>query len=210
MDALAQYVGFTPRAVLWDMDGTIIDTEPFWGSCSKQVIESHGGWWNLEDSEALTGSATTEHMARMQARLAEVDVQVSGVQLYHEVEQLLARDVFSNPPMVPGAIEFLDFFAARGVPQGLVTATRDALVDPVMAALPGDYFSVRVTGSAGLPGKPDPAPYARGIELIGVAPGEVLVFEDSVNGRRSAEGAGAYVHSVTETPLAQLLHLIGD
>lgn len=209
LSRLTEICGFAPQGILWDMDGTIIDTEPFWGSCSRTVVESHGGWWDTEDSESLRGAATVEHMARMEARLKDIGVTVPGEQLYAEVEEILARDVFSNPPVIPGAIELLDAFREAGLPQGLVTATRDNLVRPVLDFLGKDYFATVVTGSLGLPGKPDPAPYQAGMTNLNLTPSLTLVFEDSANGERSATGAGARVRNVTREPLADLARDLG-
>lgn len=198
-----------PSAILWDLDGTITDTESQWVANTKKIIEARGGSWLKSDEEALHGSSTEDHAEHMEFVLRRDGGDVAdGMVLFEEVAVLMAEQVYSDPDLMPGAIELLDAFADAGMPQALVTATPMNLAGPAIESLPRDYFSARVTGDQVQRGKPDPEPYATAISRLGVNPAECLAFEDSIPGETSARGAGARVVNVLKLELAALAGLL--
>jgi HAD superfamily hydrolase (TIGR01509 family) len=177
-------------AVLWDMDGTLVDTEPYWLDAERGIVEAHGGEWTDEDSRAVIGSALL-HSARYLREKGGVDLPPERI-----VEQLLdsvVSRVGRQTPWRPGARELLADLRARHVPCALVTMSYERLVDPVLAQLPKGTFDVVVTGDSVERGKPHPEPYLHAARLLGFDPGRCLAIEDSNTGAQSAEAAGCLV-----------------
>jgi HAD superfamily hydrolase (TIGR01509 family) len=172
------------------MDGTLVDTEPYWLDAERGIVEEHGGVWTDEDSRAVVGSAMS-HSARYIRERGGVDLPPEQI-----VERLLdsvVGRVGEEPPWRPGARELLADLRARHVPCALVTMSYERLVAPVLAQLPKGTFDVVVTGDAVERGKPHPEPYLHAAGLLGVDPGRCLAIEDSDTGARSAEAAGCLV-----------------
>ena len=182
-----------PGAVLWDMDGTLVDTEPSWIAAEYALVAEHGGTWSDEHAHALDGNpllVSGEYIRRH----GGVDLPVEVI-----VEQLVDRvvaDVRRSVPWRPGARELLLALRAEGVPCALVTMSWARLVDAVLAELPGDTFAAVVAGDQVRHGKPHPEPYLTAAARLGVAPGECVAIEDSQTGVASAHAAGAAVVAV--------------
>jgi HAD superfamily hydrolase (TIGR01509 family) len=176
-----------PPAVLWDMDGTIVDTEPYWIAEEIALAEEHGSTWSHEQGLTLVGLAL-DVSARMLVDhhgLAMTPAQV--------VERLMAgvvRRVRALPPWRPGARELLADLAASGVPMALVTMSYVPLAEAVVSQLPAGTFTAVVTGDAVEHGKPHPEPYLAGAGRVAVPPGDCVAIEDSPPGLASAEAAG--------------------
>lgn len=180
----------SPAAVLWDMDGTLIDTEPAWMAEEQALVESHGGTWTREQALALVGN-DLRVSARILREQGDVDLPPEEI-----VDRLLAgvvARVRQDPPWRPGARELLADLRAAGVPCALVTMSWRPLVEPVLAALPHGTFDVVVTGDRVEFGKPHPEPYLHAARLLGVEPARCLAIEDSNTGARSAAAAGCRV-----------------
>lgn len=198
-----------PVAILWDMDGTITDTESQWVSRSRDVIERRGGTWTAEDENFLHGASPKLHSEHMRDMLKRDGGQVAEPNvLFKEVADLMAEHVYSDPVIMPGAIELIDAFHKAGIAQAVVTSTPIHLVGPAIDNLPRDYFSARVTGDEPFATKPDPAPYVEAARRLGVDPVKCLAFEDSNPGVESAKAAGATVVNVLKTELAALAALL--
>ena len=179
-----------PAAVLWDMDGTLVDTEPYWMQVEQELVESHGGVWTREHALQLVGNDLIdsgryirEHGGVDLPPEEIVDILLDGVVTHVE------KDV----PWRPGARELLAALRAEGMPCALVTMSYERFVAPVLAALPKGSFDVVVTGDNVSRGKPHPEPYLHAARLLGVEPSECLAIEDSDTGARSAEAAGCLV-----------------
>ena len=173
------------KAVLWDMDGTLVDTEPHWIAAEHRLVEEHGGSWTEEQAHSLVGNPLLVS--------AQV-LQDAGVHLpLEEIIERLMDDVAAamrtEMPWRPGVRALLDELADAGIPCGLVTMSYARLVEPMLEALPGVFQAV-VTGDVVEQGKPHPEPYLTAAALIGVDPGECVALEDSPTGLASAEAAG--------------------
>lgn len=176
-----------PAAVLWDMDGTLVDTEPYWIRAQHEIVEAFGGQWTDELALQLVGKDLMVSAALMRAN--------SHITWSEEriVEELLVRVVASvreHLPWRPGARELLEELAAAGTPRALVTMSWRSLADAVLAALPEDAFTVVVTGDEVDHGKPHPEPYLAACRLLDVAPADCVALEDSPTGVVSAVDAG--------------------
>ncbi|PRZ03431.1 HAD superfamily hydrolase (TIGR01509 family) [Isoptericola sp. CG 20/1183] len=175
-----------PAAVLWDMDGTLVDTEPYWIAAEHELVAEHGGTWTHAQALQLVGNPLEVSAAVL--RDAGVDLPVAQI-----VERLLTRvtaQVRDDVPWRPGARALLDALAAADVPCALVTMSYTVLAEAVTAHVPG-AFATLVTGDQVARGKPDPEPYLVAARRLGVRPSECVAIEDSPTGLTSALAAGA-------------------
>ena len=177
-----------PAAVLWDMDGTLVDTEPYWIAAEHAIVEEAGGTWTEELAHQLVGNDLL-----VSARFIRDHSPVTW-EPQRIVEELLVRviaQVRERVPWRPGAVELLADLRDADMPTALVTMSWRSLVDAVVAALPAASFTVIVTGDEVRNGKPHPEPYLRAAELLAVPIEDCLALEDSATGVRSAVAAGA-------------------
>jgi HAD superfamily hydrolase (TIGR01509 family) len=176
-------------AVLWDMDGTLVDTEPYWIAAEFDVVEAAGGAWSMEHAHALVGCDLLEGGAYIR-EYGGIDLEPVEI-VERLLDGVIAR-IQTAIPWRPGARELLADLNAAGVPCALVTMSWRRFADPVLAALPAGSFAASITGDE-VPigqGKPHPQPYQLGAAAVGLAPGRCVAIEDSPTGARSALGAG--------------------
>ena len=197
-----------PAAVLWDMDGTLVDTEPYWIAAEHEIVEEHGGTWSEEFAHQLVGNDLLVSAAFIKDNSA-VEWEPERI-----VEELLVRviaRVREHVPWRPGARELLEALRAQGVPSALVTMSWRSLADAVLEALPEGTFAVVVTGDEVDHGKPHPEPYRAAARRLGVSPQDCVAIEDSPTGVRSAVAAGvptlAVPHVVAVPEMAGAVHL---
>lgn len=177
-----------PAAVFWDMDGTIVDTEPFWMDAETRLVESYGGVWGTEQGLTLVGRGLEDSAAILQEAGVTLEIAQIVNRLSDEVTELLR----TNPvPFRPGAVELLRALQDAGIPTALVTMSLRRMADAVIDALAPHTFDVVVTGDSSRLPKPHPDPYLQAAEAIGVEPSHCIVIEDSPGGIRSGVGAGA-------------------
>ena len=179
-----------PAAVLWDMDGTLVDTEPDWIDAEFDLARQYGGTWSHEHALNLVGNDLVTSGRYIREHMG-IDLEPAVI-----VEELLDRVVARVEERVqwrPGALELLTHLRAAGVPCALVTMSYLRFVEPILRALPPDTFSEVVTGDAVSRGKPDPEPYLKAAQGLGVHPSACLAIEDSNTGARSAVAAGCTV-----------------
>lgn len=177
-----------PAAVLWDMDGTIVDSEPVWIETELEMLERYGLTLTPEIERALIGSGLTA-AARM---FQSLGVPLSVDEILAEWSAGVIRRIReTEPAWMPGAIEMLTSLREQGIPCALVTMSLRNIVDSVFARLPEGLFQVVVAGDEVEHEKPHPDPYLRGAAALGVDATDCLAFEDSPTGVRSAAAAGA-------------------
>ena len=176
-----------PAAVLWDMDGTLIDSEPYWMAEEHALVESFGGTWTAAHAHALVGNPL-EVSAQYIIDHSPVEADVTAVvdRLMHGVMDRIRGAV----PWRPGALELLAGLNEAGVPSALVTMSWRPLTDLVVSLAPDGLFDVVVTGEAVGHGKPHPEPYLTAARLLGVAAADCVAIEDSPAGVASAVAAG--------------------
>ncbi len=172
------------------MDGTFVDTEPYWVEVEQELVEAHGGVWTREHAMQLVGNDLLESGRYIREH--------GGVDLSpEEIVEILLDGVVAHiqrsVPWRPGARELLAALRDDGVPCAMVTMSYERFVAPVLAALPKGSFDVVVTGDAVSRGKPHPEPYLHAARLLGVDPTQCVAIEDSNTGARSAEAAGCLV-----------------
>lgn len=180
-------------AVLWDMDGTLVDTEPYWMECEFELAEKYGGSWSREHGLAVVGGDLIDSATYMREHMG---IDRTPLQIVEELLDGVVARVRRRVPWRPGARELLADLRTFGVPCALVTMSWRRFVDPVVAALPSGSFAAVVCGDEVERGKPDPEAYVRAAELLGVPVHEALAIEDSPTGVASAEAAGCPVLAV--------------
>jgi HAD superfamily hydrolase (TIGR01509 family) len=182
-----------PAAVLWDMDGTLVDTEPYWIAAEHELVAEHGGVWTDEHAHALVGNPllVSAEYIRLHGGVALAPAQI--------VEHLLDRVVAAvdrHVPWRPGVPELLAELADAAVPCALVTMSYARLTAAVTRHLPPGTFRAVVSGDEVRHGKPDPEAYLTAAARLGVPPADCLAIEDSPAGIASAEAAGVPVVAV--------------
>mgnify|MGYP000353494247 FL=1 len=178
-----------PSAVLWDMDGTLVDTEPSWIRARADLAAEYNVPWSDADAAFFVGKPLPLSAAEMRSRgvpLAEPDL------IDRLVHQVL-DDIRDRIPWRPGAQELLARLAHARIPCALVTqAFRPVAEFIAESAGPGAFFKV-VAGDDVTQGKPHPEPYLTAAALLGIRPGDCLAIEDTDTGAASAVAAGMTV-----------------
>ncbi|MEP7763184.1 HAD family phosphatase [Sanguibacter sp. 25GB23B1] len=175
-----------PAAVLWDMDGTLIDSEQYWMAAEHELVRSHGGVWTHEDALSLVGNPLDASAEILQAH--GVDLSVDEI-ITFLITRVTAR-VSAEVPWQPGAVEALAWLRELDVPCALVTMSYRSLADAFVERTPAGTFAAVVTGDEVTHGKPHPEPYLRAAEILGVRIEDCLVVEDSPAGIGSALACG--------------------
>lgn len=183
-----------PAAVLFDMDGTLVDSEKVWDVGLIELAERYGGRLSQAARAAMVGTSMIDSMDILHTDIGQPwrDPERSVDWLEERVKELFVDGLVWRP----GAVELLAELRAAGVPLALVTATRRHLVDVALRTLGTDTFGAVVCGDEVAAGKPDPTPYRTAAELLGVDVRRCVAIEDSPTGLASARGAGAVVVAV--------------
>jgi HAD superfamily hydrolase (TIGR01509 family) len=176
-----------PAAVLWDMDGTIVDTEPYWMASQEELVTRYGGTWTHEDAMTLVGSGL-DRTARL-LREHGVDMAPAAI-IDHLTAEVMTR-ISANVPWRPGARELLSALRSSGVPCALVTMSFGVMAEHVRSFIPFDAFDVVVSGDSVENSKPHPEAYLTAARLLRVSIEDCVAFEDSVPGVTSAAASGA-------------------
>ncbi len=183
------------HAVLWDMDGLLVDTEPTWTIAEEELAARLGGTW----SDALKAEVVgTRLEVAVPTILRWYGVEPLPTVVAETSAWLLGRmvELFAGPIEVrPGARELLDLLAALDIPVALVSSSYRVLVDAVLRHGVGP-FPVTVAGDEVVHGKPEPEPYLTASARLGVAPAHCVVLEDSPAGVASGLAAGCAVLAV--------------
>lgn len=179
------------QAVFWDMDGTLVDTEPYWIAAESELVASFGGVWSDELGLELVGNALETSAAVLQ----RAGVNLSIRDIIDRLIDAVTERVRQSIPWRPGARELLAELRAAGIPTVLVTMSETKLATEVVRALPEGSFHYLVTGDMVSHGKPHPEPYQRAFDWLSerlpdADKGCVVALEDSVPGVASAEAAG--------------------
>ena len=177
-----------PAAVLWDMDGTLIDSEHYWLSSEQELAESWGAQWTAEDGEKLIGMSLYESTEIVKEKLG-IDISPAEITeiLTNSVTLKLEKQIIWRP----GVLELMADLQAKGIKTALVTMSMRRMALSVAERLPTGHFDVVVAGDDVTRGKPHPEPYLRAAELLGVDIRDCVAIEDSLTGLTSAEASGA-------------------
>jgi HAD superfamily hydrolase (TIGR01509 family) len=181
------------QAVLFDMDGVVVDSEPLWFVAEQEVMARLGADWTTADQLALIGGSlghSVGYLARRARRPASPE-QIADWLMTAMTRLMAERGV----PVMPGAVELISQVQAAGVAAGLVTSSERIIMDAVLAGLAGHgvRFDVTVCADDVRTPKPDPEPYLVAAGLLGVDAARCVAIEDSAKGAESARAAGCAV-----------------
>lgn len=201
---------FPFAAVLWDMDGTLIDSEPIWIEEETRLMHSLGVEWTLADSHHCLGgpaSRVDEYM-RIKAGQIHQEMELSGILTARMMARLRTETRYMG-----GAKELLMELRSAQVPMGLVTASTREIMDAVLTGIGNEHFATAISCDDVVRPKPDPEGYLLAAERIGVSIEECLVIEDSLPGITAAIESGAFVlglpHVVDLPTGARVIHAPG-
>ena len=193
-----------PAAVLWDMDGTLVDTEPYWMRAETEIVESFGGVWTHADGMLMVGSGLTNSAAILQSRGVDLGADEIVGRLTDRVQEQL-RD--HGVPWRPGARELLRLVKEAGIPMGLVTMSIDRMARQISDLIGFDAFDTIVTGDMVTDSKPHPEAYLAAAVSLGVDVLHCVAVEDSVPGVASAVAAGTVTIGVPHLVPLETSHL---
>jgi HAD superfamily hydrolase (TIGR01509 family) len=181
------------EAVLFDMDGLLVDTEPLWFETESEVMARLGAPWTKADQERLLGGSMEHTVGYL---LAKATRPASPTEVARWMTDGMLRRAAAGRVIVrPGARELLAEVAAAGIPHALVTGSQREFTDAVVAST-GLTFTATVTGDDVARPKPDPEPYLLAAKVLDAAPENCVALEDSPSGVTSATGAGCRVVAV--------------
>jgi HAD superfamily hydrolase (TIGR01509 family) len=183
-------------AVLWDMDGLMVDSEPLWTRAEEELARTLGGTWDAEVKARIVGTrldvAVPTILTYFGVEATAERVSTTAAWLLHRMVELFGQD---DLPLLPGVRSLLAALAAEQVPMALVSSSYRVLVDAVLAGGVGP-FAVTLAGDEVDRGKPAPDPYVLAARRLGVDVTRCVVLEDSPAGVASGEAAGCAVVAV--------------
>jgi len=181
------------EAILFDMDGLFIDSEPDWHAAETEMMRGYGYDWQPSDQLQCLGgplSRVTEYMSNCLNGRVEPEV------LSRVIIDEMQRRLGSATSYMPGSIEFSKMVWQAQIPQALVSASPRTLVDAVISNLSQNYFKETVAAGDIARTKPFPDPYLHAAQLLGVDISNCLIFEDSQTGITAATASGAFVVAI--------------
>ena len=178
------------QAVLFDMDGLFINSEPDWHAAELEMMRAHGYDWTPEDQLKCLGGPlqrVTEYMSRC----------LNDAKTPEELGELIVAEMkkrmSGKVSLMPGALEFSRELNNAGLPQALVSASPRPIVDAVLVGMSEKYFVYSVAAGDIERTKPFPDPYLHAAKLLDVDIEQCLIFEDSPTGLTAARASGAFV-----------------
>jgi HAD superfamily hydrolase (TIGR01509 family) len=189
------------QAVLFDLDGTVVDSEPLWADAMRMIAADLGGTLTEEALARTTGLSVPASVDLMLAELgADLPRQEATRQLLERTAEVFAAELMWQP----GAQELVDALRREGVTTALVTNSPRVVVDVAMQRLGSHRFDLAVCGDEVTEHKPDPAPYLTAMQRLGRPAQECLAVEDSPSGTDAAVAAGIPVLVVpSEVPVPE-------
>lgn len=187
---------FCPQAVIFDMDGLLVDSEPVWMTAENAMLLERGKRLDDETHSTFIGLRMRdfwEGMARAYELTDEID------DLCTEVVTRMTTLIPEQVAARPGARELLEYLYARGVPCAIASSSPMEIIDATVIAQGWDaYFQTHVSGNDVPEGKPAPDIYLEAARRLGVQPADCLALEDSTTGARAAVAAGMLCYAVPD------------
>ncbi len=181
-------------AILFDMDGTIIDSEPLWLQAEIQVMAELGCHWDEQDQINCLGGPMERTEKYMQDRSGNVKPYGYFGQRLNEVMKLkFVKDLV----LIPNALELITKSKEAGLKTALVTASGRELMNSALTRFPENSFDIAISRDDVANSKPHPEPYLMAAERLKVKIDECLVLEDSMTGVRAGLDSGAQVVAIS-------------
>jgi HAD superfamily hydrolase (TIGR01509 family) len=193
MPASASADSTLPAAVLFDMDGLLIDTEPLWFQVETEILDELGASWHHSDHASLVGSSLKVASAFVAERAGNG---VTAAEVANELLLRMRERLRHAPVLQPGVAALIDELDEAGVPRALVSSSFRVLVEAALDGLAPLTFDTIVVGDEVSHSKPDPEPYLLGARKLGVDPALCVALEDSPSGAASASAAGCFVVAI--------------
>jgi HAD superfamily hydrolase (TIGR01509 family) len=188
-------------ALLFDMDGTVIDSEPLWLEAEIEVMAELGCHWNAQDQQNCLGGP----MDRTEKYMQERSGYIKPYGYFRDsLNSAMQRKLLTDLKLVPNALELISAAKKIGLKTALVTAAGGVLMNIALKKFPEGFFDVTVSRDDVINSKPNPEPYLRAAELLKVEISSCVVLEDSETGVTSGLASGAKVigipHSLNLAP----------
>ena len=180
----------TFSAVLWDMDGTLIDSEPIWGDSQRKLMNRFGYRWTDLDQEHCLGGPLSRVGQYMKMKCNSDE---SSEFFVEELVKIQSENIAGKVEFMPGAFQLLEEMATQRIPMALVSASPRILVDATLDRVPSHLLVTSIAAEDVNHIKPHPEAYMLGAERLGVSPDNVLVIEDSYTGVKSGLASGGHV-----------------
>ena len=179
-----------PAAILFDHDGTLVDTEPVWAAAKVALTAEFGGTWTEQDTLDCLGLSMQFTLDRLRERGVNLPNEEINDRLVAKVREALAQQPVE---FLPGIERFLSEVRDAQIPAAIVTNATTSVARRTANATPEGTFSVVIGNDETTHPKPDPQPYLLAAERLGVDPTQCVALEDSPSGVRSATAAGMRV-----------------
>ena len=181
------------EAVVFDMDGVLIDSEPVWERVRRKFVADHGGRWAQDAQDRMMGMSTAEWSAYLSE---DFGLRLPPPQVAELVIAAMAAEYQAHLPLLPGAVEAVRALSARW-PLAVASSAPKSLIEAVLdASALRPAFAAAVSSEEVTRGKPAPDVYLEATRRLGVPPAASAAVEDSTNGLRSAAAAGLTVIAV--------------
>lgn len=175
------------KAILWDHDGTLVETEPYWIEAELELAQKFDIHWTEEDALSCVGSPMRKSAQRMQDAGVQMGIDEIVEWLVDRVAVMMdERGIL----WMPGVQAMFEACAAEGIRCAVVSNAWRKVVEKTVSGLPEGVVEYILAGDEMIVAKPDPWPYAHAAEILGVAPENCIAIEDSLAGTLSAEAAG--------------------
>jgi HAD superfamily hydrolase (TIGR01509 family) len=182
-----------PAAVIFDLDGVLVDSEAAWDQARRDLVDQVGGTWTPEATKAMMGMSSGEWSRYVRD---ELGVPLSLDEINAAVVENIERRYRAVLPLIPGAVDAVRRLAARW-PLGLASSSNRPIIDLVLEQSGlSPCFAATVSSEEVGRGKPAPDVYLEAARRLGVEPRECVAIEDSSNGMRSAAAAGLKIVAI--------------
>lgn len=190
-------------AVLWDMDGTLIDSETYWMAAERQLAEDYLGSWSGDLGKRLVGLNLFDAAKILRQEFAIADL--NDQQIIDRMTAIVTSKLAESIPWRPGVVELMGELDSRGIRNAVVTGSMGRMARLVASSMPSGRFEVVIAGDDVEHGKPHPEPYLRALEALQLRADQCIAIEDSPTGMASAKSAGLRVLGVTNlVPLSEI------
>jgi HAD superfamily hydrolase (TIGR01509 family) len=192
-----------PAAVLWDMDGTLIDSEPYWLASESAFAAAQDSNWGQDDGLGVIGMSLYESSKLLKERVGS---SLEPQQIIDQITDGVLSQLEQAIPWRPGARELLKLLKDNNVKTALVTGSMHRMAQMVAEQIGFEAFDVILGGDDVVKGKPHPESYLTAASMLGVDPTHCVAFEDSLTGITSAEAAGTKavgIAHIVEIPMVE-------
>lgn len=197
------------KAVIFDMDGLLIDSEPHWRASHREVLAGHGYHITEDDVRQMAGRRTAEVAQHWQDRFGFSEP--SNDQLVAQIVDTVIKRINEQGTAMAGVQQLVKDLYDHGMPMAVASSSSMRLIDVVLERLDiRQYMQAVHSGEHEQRGKPFPDVFLSTAKTLGAEPEQCLVFEDSLNGVKAAKAAGMYCIAVPEEPYDEQAFSIAD